>query len=166
MLNSSLAHPSVVSLSELLEHLKAPRAAGKRFVFTNGCFDIIHPGHVDLLARAKAFGDTLILGLNSDDSVKRQGKGPERPVNPYVSRAFVLAHLASVDFVTEFDEDTPFNLIRAIRPHVLIKGGDWTPERIVGRDIVEEDGGRVLSLPLLSAYSTTALIAKIRQEVR
>ena len=157
-----LAHPSILSLAALLERLQPARNAGKRLVFTNGCFDIIHPGHVDLLARARALGDILILGLNSDASVRRQNKGPDRPLNLFAVRAFVLAHLASVDYVTEFDEDTPLDLIRAIRPHVLVKGGDWTPDRIVGRDIVEADGGRVLSLPLIPGYSTTALVAKIR----
>ena len=157
-----LSHPAVLPLAALLERLQAVRAAGKRLVFTNGCFDIIHPGHVELLARARSLGDVLILGLNSDASVRRQGKGTDRPVNPFASRAFVLAHLASVDYVTEFDEDTPLELIRAVRPHVLVKGGDWTPDRIVGRDIVEADGGRVFSLPLISGYSTTSLIAKIR----
>ena len=155
-------HPAVLSPAALLERLRPLRAAGKRLVFTNGCFDLIHPGHVDLLARAKSLGDVLILGLNSDASVRRQGKGADRPVNPFAARAFVLAHLASVDFVTEFDEDTPLELIRAIHPHVLVKGGDWTPDRIVGRDIVEAEGGSALSLPLISGCSTTALIAKIR----
>ena len=159
---SDLSHPAVLPLAALLERLQPVRAAGKRLVFTNGCFDIIHPGHVDLLARARSLGDVLILGLNSDASVRRQGKGIDRPVNPFAVRAFVLAHLASVDYVTEFDEDTPLELIRAIRPHVLVKGGDWTPDRIVGRDIVEADGGGVFSLPLIPGYSTTSLIAKIR----
>ncbi len=157
-----LAHPSILSLAALLERLQAARDAGRRLVFTNGCFDILHPGHVDLLARARALGDILILGLNSDASVMRQNKGPDRPLNPFAVRAFVLAHLASVSYVAEFDEDTPLDLIRAVRPHVLVKGGDWTPDRIVGRDIVEAEGGRVLSLPLIPGYSTTALVAKIR----
>ena len=159
---TDLSHPAVQPLAALLARLQPLRAAGKRLVFTNGCFDLVHPGHVDLLARAKALGDVLILGLNSDSSVKRQNKGPDRPINPFAARAFVLAHLASVDLVTEFDDDTPLELIRAIRPHVLVKGGDWTPDRIVGRDIVEADGGTVLSLPLIPGFSTTALIEKIR----
>ena len=150
-----------MELPALLDWLAPLRAAGKRIVFTNGCYDIVHPGHVDLLERARALGDVLVLGLNSDDSVRRQNKGPERPVNPYPARAFVLAHLASVDAVTGFDEDTPENLIRAILPDVLVKGGDWTPDRIVGRDIVEARGGRVVSLPLLPGYSTTAIVNKL-----
>ena len=162
MQHPDLSHPAVLPLAALLARLQPLRAVGKRLVFTNGCFDLIHPGHVELLARAKALGDVLILGLNSDSSVKRQNKGPDRPINPFAARAFVLAHLASVDFVMEFDDDTPLELIRAIRPHVLVKGGDWTPDRIVGRDIVEADGGTVLSLPLIPGFSTTALIEKIR----
>lgn len=163
MIDSALIHPKLLTLPELLTALEPLRRAGKRMVFTNGCFDILHPGHVDLLARARALGDALILGLNSDGSVRRQNKGPDRPVNPFAVRAFVLAHLSAVDFVTVFDEDTPYDLIAALRPHVLVKGGDWTPERIVGRDIVEADGGAVLSLPLIPGYSTTALIAAIRK---
>jgi rfaE bifunctional protein nucleotidyltransferase chain/domain len=142
--------------------IAALRAEPKRLVFTNGCFDILHPGHVDLLARARALGDVLVLGLNSDASVRRQNKGPDRPINPFASRAFVLAHLASVDYVVEFEEDTPLDLITTLQPQVLVKGGDWTPETIVGRDVVEASGGQVLSLPLLVGYSTTGLVAKIR----
>ncbi len=138
------------------------RAEGKRIVFTNGCYDIVHPGHADLLARARAQGDVLILGLNSDASVQRQGKGPDRPINAYPIRAFVLAHLASVDFVVAFDEDTPYELIKAVQPDVLIKGGDWSIDNIVGRDIVEASVGKVLSLPLLEGFSTTGLIRHIR----
>ncbi len=157
----TLSYPRVMELPALLEWLAPQRAAGRKVVFTNGCYDIIHPGHVDLLERARALGDVLVLGLNSDDSVRRQNKGPERPVNPYPARAFVLAHLASVDAVTGFDEDTPENLIRAILPDVLVKGGDWTPDRIVGRDIVEARGGQVVSLPLLPGYSTTAIVNRL-----
>jgi len=133
-------------------------------VFTNGCYDILHPGHVDLLARARALGDGLILGLNSDASVRRiKGDlpGPKRPVNSEAERAFVLAGLASVDFVVLFDDDTPLALIRAVRPQVLVKGGDWDVARIVGREVVEADGGQVVSLPLLPGYSTTGLIARL-----
>ena len=161
-MSASLAHPKVLDLPALLAALAGPRASGKKIVFTNGCFDILHPGHVDLLARARAEGDLLVLGLNSDASVRRQNKGPERPVNSLAARAFVLAHLASVDFVAAFEEDTPLELIRAVMPHVLIKGGDWPRERIVGGDLVEAAGGRVLSLPLIPGFSTTALIAAVR----
>lgn len=159
----TLRHPGMTDLPGLLEKLDALRKAGRRIVFTNGCYDILHPGHVDLLARARALGDVLVLGLNSDASVRRQGKGDDRPVNPYPVRAFVLAHLASVDFVVPFDEDTPAKLIEAVRPDVLVKGGDWPVERIVGRESVQAAGGEVVSLPLIEGYSTTALIEKIRR---
>lgn len=165
---ASLRHPSVMASQEaadglaLEKRLLPMRENGKIIVFTNGCFDILHPGHVDLLARAREKGDFLVLGLNSDASVKRQGKGPERPVNSFDARAFVLAHLSSVDLVVEFDEDTPLELIKMVRPHVLVKGGDWTPDKIVGKDFVESLGGRILSLPLLPGFSTTGLIRRLR----
>ena len=159
-----LLHPAVKALPDLLAEVARLKNAGQRIVFTNGCYDILHPGHVDLLARARALGDVLILGLNSDNSVRRLGKAPDRPVNPFSVRAFVLAHLASVDYVIVFDEDTPFELVRAIRPHVLVKGGDWPLDRIVGNDIVQADGGEVYSLPLLPGFSTTSMIARIRKQ--
>lgn len=149
----------VLALPDLLDAL-APVRATQRIVFTNGCYDILHPGHCDLLARCKAQGDLLVVGLNTDDSVRRL-KGLTRPVNALPDRAFVMAALACVDFVTWFDEDTPLRLISAVRPHVLVKGGDWPVETIVGRDVVQTDGGTVLSLPLLPGYSTTGLIARI-----
>lgn len=161
-MTTHLSHPNILSLPGLLAALAPLRAQGKRIVFTNGCFDIVHPGHVDLLERAKAAGDILVLGLNSDSSVRRQGKGTDRPFNTYESRAFVLAHLRSVDFVTMFDEETPFALIEAVRPDVLVKGGDWPVEKIVGADIVAANGGTVVSLPLIEGFSTTGLAEKIR----
>ena len=159
-MNTALAHEKILGLEAFLERR---RALGPDFelVFTNGCFDLLHPGHVDLLARARALGQGLILGLNSDASVRRI-KGPARPVVCERERAFVLAGLSSVDFVVLFEEDTPLNLITAVRPRVLVKGGDWPVERIVGREAVEAAGGRVVSLPLLPGYSTTALIERIR----
>lgn len=157
-----LEHPSVLSLEDLLPKLEKARAEGKVIVFTNGCFDILHPGHADLLERCKAQGDVLVVGVNSDASVARLGKGPGRPLNTFESRAFLLAHLRSVDYVVGFDEDTPLNLIKAIVPDVLIKGGDWQTDRIVGRCVVEGHGGRVLSLALLPGYSTTGLVERIR----
>ena len=135
-----------------------------RLVFTNGCYDILHPGHVDLLTRARKLGDGLMLGLNSDASVRRikgDMPGPKRPLNSQDERAFVLAALECVDFVVIFDEDTPFELIRAVKPQVLVKGGDWPVEKIVGRDLVEAGGGNVVSLPLLPGYSTSGLIERI-----
>ena len=157
-----LSHPRILALPPLLEKLAKLREKGKRIVFTNGCFDILHPGHVDLLKRARALGDVLVLGLNSDDSVRRQNKGASRPVNAFEARAFVLAHLASVDFVVCFDENTPHELIAAILPDVLVKGGDWEEGAIIGGDIVKARGGRVLSLPLLEGFSTTRIEEHIR----
>lgn len=149
-------HPKIVARSALPEALAKVRS-GRRVVFTNGCYDILHPGHVDLLARAKAEGDLLVVGLNEDDSVRRL-KGPSRPVNDFEARAFVIAHLACVDFVTGFAEDTPLELVRELQPDVLVKGGDWPVEAIVGREVVQARGGRVLSLPLLPGHSTTGVI--------
>ncbi|MCG8530076.1 MAG: adenylyltransferase/cytidyltransferase family protein [Desulfovibrionales bacterium] len=163
MTNGIPAHPAIFTADKwnaLLAVLTDKR--DRRIVFTNGCYDILHPGHVDLLARCKKHGDILILGLNSDASVRSLGKGDDRPVNTFAVRAYVLAHLASVDYVVEFNESTPFELIDALRPNVLIKGGDWGIDTIVGKDIVEADGGEVLSLPLLKGFSTTGLIEKIR----
>lgn len=165
MNNGIPAHPAIFRADQwddLLTALADKR--DKRIVFTNGCYDILHPGHVDILARCKAEGDILVLGLNSDASVRSLGKGDDRPVNTFAVRAYVLAHLTSVDYVVEFDEPTPFELIDAVRPNVLIKGGDWGIDSIVGKDIVESDGGEVLSLPLLQGFSTTSLIEKIRSD--
>ncbi len=130
-------------------------------VFTNGCFDILHPGHIDLLERAKALGDRLIVGLNSDASV-RKIKGPGRPVQTAADRKAVLLGLRSVDEVVIFEELTPENLIKKIKPDVLVKGGDWKVEEIVGADLVTKNGGKVVSLPLLGEYSSSALIERMR----
>lgn len=135
------------------------RRSGK-LVFTNGCFDILHPGHVDYLERARSMGDSLVVGLNSDASVRRL-KGPLRPVNEQMARARVLAALACVDFVMIFEEDTPLQLIKAVCPDVLVKGGDWSVDRIVGREEVEARGGTVCSIPLLEGYSTTGTVNRI-----
>jgi rfaE bifunctional protein nucleotidyltransferase chain/domain len=132
-------------------------------VFTNGCFDILHRGHVTYLAQARALGASLIVGVNSDASVKRLGKGDDRPVNRLEDRMAVLAALESVSLVTWFDEDTPLNLILACRPDVLVKGGDWTVENIVGAKEVLGWGGRVHSIPFLHQTSTTAILTKVRR---
>jgi rfaE bifunctional protein nucleotidyltransferase chain/domain len=131
-------------------------------VFTNGCFDVLHRGHVTYLAQARALGASLIVGVNSDASVKRQGKGDDRPINNEADRMAVLAALESVSLVMQFDEDTPLNLILACRPDKLVKGGDWTPDRIVGAKEVQGWGGSVHSIPFLHERSTTALLKKIR----
>lgn len=133
---------------------------GRTVVFTNGCFDLLHAGHVDLLDRARALGDLLVVGVNDDASVRRL-KGPTRPVTPLAERLSVLAGLRSVDYVTAFAEDTPLELITALVPDVLVKGGDWPVDRIVGGEVVRARGGRVVSLPLLPGLSTTAIIARI-----
>ncbi|KAF5057697.1 Bifunctional protein HldE [anaerobic digester metagenome] len=147
--------------NKILGRHEAHRLAGRGgLVFTNGCFDILHPGHVDYLQRARDLGERLVVGLNSDASVRRL-KGPTRPVNDEASRALVLAALACVDHVVVFEEDTPYELIRAVAPDVLVKGGDWSVDRIVGRDLVEARGGRVLSIPLLAGHSTTSIIERI-----
>lgn len=131
-------------------------------VFTNGCFDVLHRGHVSYLAQARQLGASMIVGVNSDASVKRQGKGDDRPINSEADRMAVLAALESVSLVVSFDEDTPLNLILACRPDVLVKGGDWQPENIVGSTEVLAWGGSVHSIPFLFERSTTALLKKIR----
>lgn len=137
------------------------RVNSDRIVFTNGCFDILHPGHVQYLAQARDLGHRLVVGLNSDASVRRL-KGNSRPIQDQQARALVLASLASVDAVVIFDEDTPLNLIKAIRPDVLVKGGDWAVEEIVGAKEVRSYGGLVLSLPFSEGHSTSSLILKIK----
>ena len=135
---------------------------GKKIVFTNGCFDILHRGHVTYLAEAKKLGDLLVIGLNSDASVKRL-KGPDRPINNEDDRKYVLSQLKSVDFVEIFTEDTPLNLILTIKPKVLVKGGDWKIDQIVGGQEVIADGGDVFSLNFVDGYSTTSVIQKIQE---
>ena len=136
------------------------RASGEKIVFTNGVFDLLHRGHVEYLEESRALGDRLVVGVNSDASVRRI-KGPERPLVPAEERAELLQALACVDLAVIFDEETPERLIREVEPDVLVKGGDWTPDRIVGREFVEARGGRVLNVPLREGLSTTALIERI-----
>ena len=149
-----LPHELSVRLAEL--KAKSP------LVFTNGCFDILHRGHVTYLAQARAQGAAMIVALNSDESVKRQGKGDDRPINNLANRMAVMASLESVDFVTSFDSDTPLELILQIMPQVLVKGGDWSIENIVGSEEVIANGGVVHSIPFLFDTSTTKLVTKIR----
>jgi D-beta-D-heptose 7-phosphate kinase/D-beta-D-heptose 1-phosphate adenosyltransferase len=137
------------------------RASGRTIVFTNGVFDLLHPGHIRYLAAARGLGDVLIVGLNSDRSV-RANKGPDRPINAEGERAEILAALSCVDAVVVFDEDTPHDIIAAIQPDVLVKGADWAADAIVGRDVVEARGGRVVRMPVESGYSTTSIVARIR----
>jgi D-beta-D-heptose 7-phosphate kinase / D-beta-D-heptose 1-phosphate adenosyltransferase len=159
MLTRAQGLPKVMSLQALVERVRTERGRGASVVFTNGCFDLIHPGHVRLLAAARAEGDLLIVGLNSDESVRRL-KGPTRPVNTFQDRAEVLAALSSVDLVVEFYEDTPYELIKAVQPDVLVKGGDYTVEQIVGHDIVLERSGRVISCDFHAGYSTTSILTR------
>lgn len=133
-------------------------------VFTNGCFDILHSGHVSYLEQAKRLGTILIVGMNSDESVRRL-KGDKRPINSFEERAFVLSHLTSVNYIVKFDEDTPEELIKSIMPDILVKGGDYKVEEIVGYDFVKSYKGRVMTLPLIEGCSTTNIIEKIKREL-
>jgi len=137
------------------------RKLGDRVVFTNGCFDLLHYGHIHYLATAKDLGERLVIGVNSDQSVSRL-KGPKRPVKDGQTRLHILAALACVDAVVLFEEDTPLSLIESILPDVLVKGGDWKPDQIVGADVVLKNGGEVLSLPFVEGYSTTNYETKIK----
>jgi rfaE bifunctional protein nucleotidyltransferase chain/domain len=146
----------------LAEAVSWRRAQPGPVVFTNGVFDLLHPGHVDLLEKSRAEGAALIVGLNADASVRRLGKGSERPLVPEQARARVLAGLAAVDCVVLFEEDTPLELIRALVPDVLVKGADYTLDRIVGADIVQAAGGRVVRVPLVAGFSTTSIVERLR----
>jgi D-beta-D-heptose 7-phosphate kinase/D-beta-D-heptose 1-phosphate adenosyltransferase len=153
---------ATMSASDARAWAAARRAAGRTVVFTNGVFDLLHPGHLRYLRQARALGDALVVGVNSDRSV-RQNKGPSRPVVPEDERAEVVAALACVDAVVIFDEDTPHALISAIQPDVLAKGADWAEDAIVGRDIVEARGGRVVRIPVEAGYSTTRILDTMKR---
>ena len=149
----------ILDAGGLQTFVREARAAGRRIVFTNGVFDILHPGHLRYLQAARRHGDLLIVGLNSDASVRRN-KGPARPINPEAERAEVLAALECVDAVSIFDDDTPADIVRRVGPDILVKGADWPADQIVGRDTVEARGGRVILEPVERGYSTTAIIEK------
>ncbi len=155
----------VVAREQVPELVERLRAAGRRIVFTNGVFDLLHPGHVRYLEAARALGDALIVGLNADESVRRN-KGPARPITPERERAEVLAALVMVDAVVLFGEDTPAEIIRAVQPDVLVKGADWPADQIVGRDTVEARGGRVVRVPVEEGYSTTGIVERIKARSR
>lgn len=155
----------VSSISEIGRIVDHWRKDGLKIVFTNGCFDLLHYGHIHYLAKAADLGDRLVIGLNSSASVRRI-KGDRRPINDEKTRRHMLAALEFVDAVVEFDTDTPYELIRVVEPQVLVKGGDWKPEQIVGADIVLASGGQVLSLPYIEGFSTTAIENKIIQSVK
>ena len=149
-------------MEQLLPLLRSERGKGKRIVFTNGCFDLLHIGHTRYLQAARSLGDLLVVGVNTDDSVRGLEKASDRPIVPEAQRAEVLAALSCVDFVVLFAEPDPKRLITAIQPDVLVKGGDWTPDTIVGREAVENRGGVVRTIPLVPGMSTTALVQRIR----
>jgi D-beta-D-heptose 7-phosphate kinase/D-beta-D-heptose 1-phosphate adenosyltransferase len=151
-----------VTRAEAAAFAASLRASGGKLVFTNGVFDLLHPGHVRYLQHARTLGDALIVGINSDASV-RANKGPGRPLTPAAERAEILGALAAVDGVVVFDEETPYDLIAALQPDVLVKGDDWAADAIVGRDIVEARGGAVVRVPVEAGYSTTGIVERIRE---
>ena len=153
----------VKTIQELQPLLEILRATGKKIVFTNGCFDLIHTGHTRYLAIARSLGDLLVIAVNSDSSV-RTIKGDKRPITPQAERAETLAALECVDFVTIFDEPDPFKIISALQPDVLVKGGDWPVEKIIGGDIVQARGGKVVNVPYVEGASTTGIIEKILEK--
>jgi len=154
-IKSKIIRPEVLPATLALWRFK-----GKKLVFTNGCFDLLHPGHIDYLCRARELGDLLIIGLNTDASVRRL-KGPSRPILDEESRALILASLSFVDAVIFFDEDTPIGLIREVQPDILVKGGDYVAEQVVGYDVVTAKGGSVIILPFVEGFSTTSIEQKI-----
>lgn len=156
----------VLTTAQLIPLLDQARRDKKRIVFTNGCFDLMHIGHTRYLQAAKALGDVLVVGVNSDASVESLKKAPDRPIVGEGQRAEVVAALASVDYVVVFAEPDPLNLITAVQPDVLVKGGDWAIDRIIGREVVERRGGTVKTIPLVPGMSTTALIQRIRSQAR
>lgn len=155
----------VKTQDELIPILDTLRKKGKKVVFTNGCFDILHVGHVRYLKEAKGYGGILIVAVNSDSSVKTI-KGAKRPIVSQSERAEVVAALEMVDYVTMFDEDTPYNVIKKLQPDVLIKGGDWTTDKIVGRDIVEARGGKVIAIPFIEGASTTGIVERVLERYK
>jgi D-beta-D-heptose 7-phosphate kinase/D-beta-D-heptose 1-phosphate adenosyltransferase len=152
----------ILTKEQLAPVLQRARTQKKRIVFTNGCFDLMHVGHTRYLQAAKDLGDLLVVGVNSDASVRSLNKAPDRPIVPDAQRAEVVAALSSVDYVVLFDEGDPHSLITSLQPDVLVKGGDWSVERIVGREIVEARGGVVRTIPLVPGVSTTSIIQRIR----
>ncbi len=157
-----MTEEKILSLPAAIAHVEQWQAAGSKIVFTNGCFDIVHLGHIDYLEKARALGDKLVLGLNTDASVSRL-KGPTRPVVNQYARARMMAALAFVDAVILFDDPTPLQVIEQIKPDILVKGDDYTVENIVGSDFVLQKGGCVQTIPLVKGFSTSSLIEKIKQ---
>ncbi|MDX5422561.1 MAG: D-glycero-beta-D-manno-heptose 1-phosphate adenylyltransferase [Hymenobacteraceae bacterium] len=154
----------IFTLPQLQERLQEWKAQGQKIVFTNGCFDLLHLGHVDYLEKARQLGDKLVLGLNTDASISRI-KGPSRPLQDEMSRARIMASLLFIDAVVLFDDDTPLELIKAVQPDILVKGDDYAVEQIVGHEVVEARGGEVKTVPLVKGYSTTNIVKKIENQV-
>ncbi|MBN8694701.1 MAG: D-glycero-beta-D-manno-heptose 1-phosphate adenylyltransferase [Bacteroidetes bacterium] len=171
MLYHNKLSKKIVSPEQLQVALNVLRFKDNKIVFTNGCFDILHRGHVEYLAKSRDLGQVLVLGLNTDDSVRRQNKSPERPINNEETRATIVAALESVDYVVFFNEDTPYELIKLIQPDVLVKGGDYdanetntsSKKYIVGSDIVRAKGGQIVTIDLTAGFSTTGLIEKMKK---
>ncbi|MBU0533616.1 MAG: D-glycero-beta-D-manno-heptose 1-phosphate adenylyltransferase [Candidatus Omnitrophica bacterium] len=156
-------HKIIEDINLLKEKLLEEKKQNKKIVFTNGCFDLIHQGHIILLQKAKSEGDLLVVAINSDDSIKKL-KGKNRPIFPEYERAEILASFWMVDFVTIFNEETPYKIISGLKPDVLVKGGDWKIAEVVGRDIVETNGGRVVIIPQVESSSTSEIIDKIKNQ--
>jgi D-beta-D-heptose 7-phosphate kinase/D-beta-D-heptose 1-phosphate adenosyltransferase len=162
MRNASIIHQKVYNRDALIRQTAVWKFLGKRIAFTNGVFDIVHQGHIYSLTQAAQEADILIVGINSDSSVKRLNKGPERPINNQESRALLIASMIMVDAVVVFDEDTPYELILSIMPDVLVKGGDYRVEQVVGHREVLENGGQVIINPIVEGYSTTSIVERIK----
>jgi len=161
-MHHSLIQRKIKLISELVTEIENLKKQGKSIVFTNGCFDILHKGHVDYLAKAADKGDVLIVAVNSDDSVKRLGKSPSRPIQDENARAYLIAALESISYVLIFNEDTPFEIISLLKPNVLVKGSDYAVENIVGSDIVIKNGGKVETIDFIEGYSTSKIEQKIK----
>lgn len=162
MAKTKAENTKIVPLARLVKIRRDLKVKGKKVVFTNGCFDLLHAGHIKLFREAKALGDILIVALNEDASIRKL-KGPARPIFPLAERLEILSAIGDIDYVTWFGEDTPRKIIAALLPDVLVKGGDWTPETVVGRSEVEAAGGKVVIIPALKGRSTTNVIDRIRK---
>jgi rfaE bifunctional protein nucleotidyltransferase chain/domain len=160
--NLDILKNKILSREMLVRQMAIWRMKGYRTVFTNGCFDLLHHGHIDYLSKAADLGDALVIGVNSDSSVKKLNKGSNRPIQNENDRALILSSIQFVEAITIFEEDTPYELIKAIQPDVLVKGGDWKESDIVGADIVKAKGGTVISIPFVAGYSTTEIEKKIK----
>lgn len=162
MTNLEILNKKIFSLDTLVRQVAVWRFHSYKIVFTNGCFDILHRGHIDYLSKARDLGNILIAGVNSDASIKKLNKGASRPIQNDKDRALILSSVQFVDAIISFEEDTPYNLIKAIQPDVLAKGGDWKEDQIVGADIVKARGGFVTSIPFVDGYSTTQIEKKVK----